>query len=94
MSWSVRDGKLQVKWTAVLPLCDNLHPSEYLLEWVKIPQAVHQTELQTSWQRVPNNVTITTLNGTSSLFSEALTNTLAHVETVHVYLLVLSQLAC
>lgn len=62
MSWSVRDGKLQVKWTAVLPLHDNLHPSEYLLEWVKIPQAVHQTELQTSWQRVPNNVTITTLN--------------------------------
>ncbi|XP_058645744.1 interleukin-6 receptor subunit beta isoform X1 [Onychostoma macrolepis] len=55
MSWSVRDKKLQVKWTAVRPHHPALHLSEYLLEWVK-------TELPVDWQRVPNNVTITTLN--------------------------------
>ncbi|XP_026128966.1 interleukin-6 receptor subunit beta [Carassius auratus] len=66
MSWSVLDGKpeskLQVKWTAVLPPRPTLHLSEYLLEWVKITQSVHQTELQVGWQRVPKNLTITTLN--------------------------------
>uniref|UniRef100_A0A8C2K822 Interleukin 6 signal transducer n=1 Tax=Cyprinus carpio TaxID=7962 RepID=A0A8C2K822_CYPCA len=62
MSWSVRDEKLQVKWTAVLPLPHPLKLSEYLLEWVKIPQSVHQKELPAGWQRVPKNVTVTTLN--------------------------------
>uniref|UniRef100_A0A9J7X0H4 Interleukin 6 cytokine family signal transduce n=2 Tax=Cyprinus carpio carpio TaxID=630221 RepID=A0A9J7X0H4_CYPCA len=57
MSWSVRDEKLQVEWTAVTSLCDGLHLSEYLLEWVNIPQ------LQTEWQRVSSSVTNTTIRG-------------------------------
>uniref|UniRef100_A0A8C1Z6S6 Interleukin 6 signal transducer n=1 Tax=Cyprinus carpio TaxID=7962 RepID=A0A8C1Z6S6_CYPCA len=57
MSWSVRDEKLQVEWTAVTSLCDGLHLSEYLLEWVNIPQ------LQTDWQRVSSSVTNTTIRG-------------------------------
>ncbi|XP_073685803.1 interleukin-6 receptor subunit beta [Garra rufa] len=67
MSWSVRNEKpeleMQVEWTAVLPTYPGLHLSEYLLEWVKIPQDGHQTELQAGWQRVPYNVTKTTING-------------------------------
>ncbi len=64
MSWSVRDEKLQVNWT----LFPRFHLSEYLLEWVKIPPAVHQSDLQAGWQRVPKDVTNATLNGTSSPF--------------------------
>ncbi|KAK2871522.1 hypothetical protein Q8A67_024049 [Cirrhinus molitorella] len=67
MSWSVRNEKpkpvMQVEWTAVLPTYAGLHLSEYLVEWVKIPQDEHQTELQADWQRVPYNVTKATLNG-------------------------------
>uniref|UniRef100_A0A672MYC1 Interleukin-6 receptor subunit beta-like n=1 Tax=Sinocyclocheilus grahami TaxID=75366 RepID=A0A672MYC1_SINGR len=67
MSWSVRDEKpepeLLVEWTAVPSRPADLHLFYYLLEWVKIPQNVHQTELQAGWQRVSCNVTNTTLNG-------------------------------
>ncbi|XP_016318003.1 interleukin-6 receptor subunit beta-like [Sinocyclocheilus anshuiensis] len=67
MRWSVRDEKpepeLQVEWTAVPSRPAGLHLFHYLLEWVKIPQNVHQTELQAGWQRVSCNVTNTTLNG-------------------------------
>lgn len=80
MSWSVRDEKLQVEWTAVTSLCDGLHLSEYLLEWVNIPQ------LQTDWQRVSSSVTNTTIRGTNSIFSEdLLANKLTHMESVHIY---------
>ncbi|XP_052464549.1 interleukin-6 receptor subunit beta isoform X1 [Carassius gibelio] len=54
MSWSVRDEKLQVQWTS-LPV--GLRLSEYLLEWVTVPQ------LQAGWQRVSSKVHNTTLNG-------------------------------
>ncbi|XP_059381319.1 interleukin-6 receptor subunit beta-like [Carassius carassius] len=57
MSWSVRDEKLQVEWTAVTGPLVNLHLSEYLLEWVTVPQ------LQAGWQRVSSKVKNTTLNG-------------------------------
>lgn len=81
MSWSVRDEKLQVEWTAVTSLRDGLHLSEYLLEWVNIPQ------LQTEWQRVSSSVTNTTIRGTNSIFSEdLLANKLTHMESVHIYL--------
>ncbi|XP_050976969.1 interleukin-6 receptor subunit beta [Labeo rohita] len=67
MSWSVSDEepkpKMQVEWTAALPLPAGLRPSEYLLEWVQITKDGQEKELHAGWQRVPHNVTNTTLNG-------------------------------
>ncbi|XP_043106273.1 interleukin-6 receptor subunit beta [Puntigrus tetrazona] len=64
MSWSVhteeQETKLQVKWTAVPPLHTSFRLSEYLLEWVK-SSPTNRLD-QAGWQRVPNDVTITTLN--------------------------------
>ncbi|XP_051972238.1 interleukin-6 receptor subunit beta-like isoform X2 [Xyrauchen texanus] len=59
INWSVNDGQLQVEWLLRPPGSPRV--SEYLLEWVKVPEGEFQ--LDRHWKKVSPQINSNTLTG-------------------------------